>query len=123
MTVTDPSTMHCAEECKLEHRGGGSVKRGRENRGTTAFEPSLEIQAVLPHHRGANVSSNWTPIQPWCLLRAEPGAVIVVIIIREPAQRILCEVEASAPLATDGVLVEVAIGWRLSNKIVGGGIG
>jgi hypothetical protein len=98
---------------------GGTNEPRRSNQ----CPPTLEIQTVLPHYRGPNVSSDWPPIQPRCLLWAEPGAIVGVVVVRKSTQGILREVEAPAPLATDRVLVEVAVGWCLSDERTGRGIG
>lgn len=116
------NTVHCAEDMV---GGSGGKERGRTNepRRSNQCPPTLEIQAVLPHHRWPNVSSDWPPIQPRCLLWAEPRAVVSVGVFRKSAQGILCKVEAPTPLATDRVLVKVAAGWRLSGERVSRWIG
>jgi len=90
---------------------------------TNQHPSTLEIQTVLPHHGWPDVPSDWPSIQPRNLLWAEPRAVVCIAVIRKSTQGILCKVEAPAPLPTDRILVEVAVGWRLSNERVGRGIG
>jgi len=119
------ATVHCAER-KVDGSSGMEQWRGgrtNEPRCLNQQPPTLEIQAVLSHHRWPDVSGNWPPVQPRWLLWAEPGAVVCVAVVRKSTQGILCKVEAPAPLATNGVLVEVAVGWRLPDERVSRRIG
>lgn len=52
----------------------------------------------------------------------ESRTIIGVTIIGKSAQRILSKVEAPAPLATNGILIKVAVGWRLPNEKIGRGL-
>jgi len=87
---TNLATVHCAEErIDGSNEGWGEYQEeGRTNEPQRPNQrpPTLEIQTVLPHHRWTDVSSDWSPIQPRCLLWAEPCGVIGVAVFRKSTQ-------------------------------------
>ena len=120
---------HCTEENVDE--SSGKDGKGCQKRGRKTNEPqrsnqrplTLEIQTVLPHYGGTDVSSDWPPIQPRRLLWTKPGVVVSVGMVRKSAQGILRKVKAPASLATNRVLVKGAVGRRLSDERICRGVG